>query len=125
MVPTSTGGKYVAALAMMMGVLVIAFPVSVFSELWSQELRELKGFDHIADVTASANNSTAPENLHDAHGEDDDNSSNHRSNFNNNTDGQVLLDQESMLEILECLDIIREREQRIRTLLQRSTISSH
>jgi hypothetical protein len=37
--PTSTPGKWVAALAMIMGVLVIAFPVSVFSDLWSRELR--------------------------------------------------------------------------------------
>jgi len=38
--PTSTGGKCVAALAMLMGVLVIAFPVSVFSDLWSKELQK-------------------------------------------------------------------------------------
>ena len=38
--PTSLGGKCVAALAMLMGVLVIAFPVSVFSDLWSKELQK-------------------------------------------------------------------------------------
>ena len=38
--PTSIGGKCIAALAMMMGVLVIAFPVSVFSDLWSKELKK-------------------------------------------------------------------------------------
>ena len=38
--PTTFGGKCVAAMAMMMGVLVIAFPVSVFSDLWSKELKE-------------------------------------------------------------------------------------
>jgi hypothetical protein len=42
-VPTTSTGKCVATLAMLLGVLVIAFPVSVFSELWSKELR-LKGF---------------------------------------------------------------------------------
>ena len=38
-VPTTTGGKWVAFFAMMTGVLVIAFPVSVFSDLWSKELK--------------------------------------------------------------------------------------
>jgi hypothetical protein len=38
--PESTMGKWVATCAMLMGVLVIAFPVSVFSELWSKELRK-------------------------------------------------------------------------------------
>lgn len=37
--PTSPLGKWIAAAAMLMGVLVIAFPVSVFSDLWSKELR--------------------------------------------------------------------------------------
>lgn len=38
--PTSTLGKWIAAVAMLMGVLVIALPVSVFSDLWSKELRK-------------------------------------------------------------------------------------
>lgn len=38
LVPTTTGGKLVATFAMLLGVLVIAFPVSVFSDLWSKEL---------------------------------------------------------------------------------------
>jgi Ion transport protein len=36
--PTTTGGKLVAIAAMLTGVLVIAFPVSVFSDLWHKEL---------------------------------------------------------------------------------------
>jgi voltage-gated potassium channel len=43
-VPTTSSGQFVASLAMLLGILVIAFPVSVFSELWSKELR-MKGFD--------------------------------------------------------------------------------
>ena len=46
--PTSPGGKLVAALAMLLGVLVIAFPVSVFSELWSKELKAVGAFQSIA-----------------------------------------------------------------------------
>jgi hypothetical protein len=38
--PTTVGGKVVAAMAMLTGVLVIAFPVSVFADLWSHELQK-------------------------------------------------------------------------------------
>ena len=112
--PTSTAGKYVGAAAMMMGVLVIAFPVSVFSELWSQELRDLKGFDHIADTAVSDNkNATAFSSDKIGLVGDDE------AVVQGDEHGHVVLNQADMQEILECLDIIREREQRIRVLLQR------
>jgi len=38
--PTTSMGKFIATFAMLTGVLVIAFPVSVFSELWSAELHK-------------------------------------------------------------------------------------
>ena len=38
MSPTTIGGKIIACFAMLTGVLVIAFPVSVFSDLWQKEL---------------------------------------------------------------------------------------
>ncbi len=51
--PTSACGKIVAVFALLCGVLVIAFPVSIFSELWSNELHalhEMKNqFDEIND----------------------------------------------------------------------------
>jgi hypothetical protein len=40
MYPTSGGGKLVAIFAMLTGVLVIAFPVSVFSSLWQEQLHK-------------------------------------------------------------------------------------
>ena len=40
--PTSTSGKIVAVFALICGVLVIAFPVSIFSELWSNELDNMR-----------------------------------------------------------------------------------
>lgn len=40
--PTSTSGKIVAVFALICGVLVIAFPVSIFSELWSNELENMR-----------------------------------------------------------------------------------
>jgi hypothetical protein len=52
MVPTSPLGKIMGSCAMLVGVLVIAFPVSVFSELWSKELKANGAYRSIA------NNST-------------------------------------------------------------------
>ena len=43
-VPSTAFGKFIATLAMLTGVLVIAFPVSVFSDLWSKELRKTRAF---------------------------------------------------------------------------------
>jgi hypothetical protein len=53
MYPTSVAGKGIAMLAMLSGVLVIAFPVSVFSDLWQKELKEEGGLsppqeDHLS-----------------------------------------------------------------------------
>jgi hypothetical protein len=45
--PTSTAGQWVSACAMLTGVFVIAFPVSVFSDLWSEELKEVKGLESL------------------------------------------------------------------------------
>ena len=40
-VPTTVAGRYVAICAMILSLLVIAFPVSVFSDLWSKELERV------------------------------------------------------------------------------------
>lgn len=40
----------------MMGVLVIAFPVSVFSDLWQQELKKVQGFEFLHDDDNSVDN---------------------------------------------------------------------
>jgi len=54
--PTSTAGQWVSACAMLTGVLVIAFPVSVFSELWSEELKEVKGLESLFEDGCSGDN---------------------------------------------------------------------
>lgn len=49
--PTSTCGKIVAVFALLCGVLVIAFPVSIFSELWSKELRAMGELRNLYDLS--------------------------------------------------------------------------
>lgn len=123
MYPTSSGGRYVAVLAMMMGVLVIAFPVSVFSELWDQELRDMNGFDHIAGKAAAVNGTPITEEVTDNY-RDRVTLPPHREEdlcLKRNNRERIVLDHSDMQEVLNCLDGIREREQRIRFLPKRLT----
>eukprot|EP00978_Attheya_sp_CCMP212_P022469 scaffold67073_cov38-Attheya_sp.AAC.3 len=46
----SAGGKLVGVFAMLTGVLVIAFPVSVFSDLWSKELKKAGALDELESI---------------------------------------------------------------------------
>lgn len=116
-----------AVLAMMMGVLVIAFPVSVFSELWEQELRDLNGFNDIAGKV-TVNNNISIEN---GAAESSDHKATlplHRDEdlyLKHNKQELIVLNQADMQEVLHCLDGIREREQRIRALLKSSKNSFH
>jgi len=54
--PTSVGGKIVAVFAMLLGLLVVAFPVSIFSDLWSKELKS-RGLLRIESSKVDANES--------------------------------------------------------------------
>ena len=58
--PMTPAGKWVATLAMLTGVLVVAFPVSVFSQLWSNELRKA-GFLELMKQDNNVDDETAEE----------------------------------------------------------------
>mmetsp|Transcript_23831 Transcript_23831/g.35572 ORF Transcript_23831/g.35572 Transcript_23831/m.35572 type:complete len:244 (-) Transcript_23831:320-1051(-) len=68
--PTTVGGKCVAAFAMMTGVLVIAFPVSVFSDLWQKELKESGALEILDDI--SENGEPSEKNMTEGSNEVDD-----------------------------------------------------
>lgn len=112
-----------AVLAMMMGVLVIAFPVSVFSELWEQELRHLNGFDDIAGKVAINNNTPIENDVNDSNGEKVTLPLDREEDMclKCNKKELIVLNQADVQEILSCLDGIRDREQRIRVLVKGST----
>ncbi|GMH52167.1 hypothetical protein TL16_g01173 [Triparma laevis f. inornata] len=48
MYPTSTGGRLVAVLAMLMSLIVVAFPISVFTHLWEEEFNAYRGSEVFA-----------------------------------------------------------------------------
>lgn len=106
MYPTSTGGKYIAVLSMMMGVLVIAFPVSVFSELRAEELTGAKGFEHVSKNTSAKNNNLLEKEEYPVDLDDDDDI--------------IVLSRDEMKELYECLNVIQDKEQRIRSILHQN-----
>lgn len=129
--PTTISGKAVAVGAMLTGVLVVAFPVSVFSDLWAKEVRTKllhrnnKTFDMGEDTTLVMPRSGTPR--------QNENSARRATNVdnifsrlsalgslqsrveeNNGDEVECLID-----EMLACLNGIRENESRLRGLLQK------
>jgi hypothetical protein len=71
MYPTTTAGKFVGSFAMLAGVLVLAFPVSVFSDLWSEELKQSKGFKDLYRDDDNDDDNDDDDGGDDDHGEND------------------------------------------------------
>jgi len=69
--PVTNAGRWVAVLSMLLSVLVIAFPVSVFSDLWSKELERVGAVRNL-EALASSSTSSMGSNEEDR-GNDDDN----------------------------------------------------
>lgn len=118
MYPTSTGGRYVAVLSMMMGVLVIAFPVSVFSELWAEELSGANGFKQVRGSLSTSDNDDLRDNNVAVHNERK--KALEAYEINPDEDG-IVLSRDELREVCDCLEVIREREQRIRNLLRETS----
>jgi len=99
---------------MLMGVLVIAFPVSVFSELWDQELSNAKGFDHNIHQNTLYNNKN---------GGLSENDEKEEVPCSGSLLKEIVLSTTDVQEIMTCLETIRERERRISDLLQRAAVN--
>jgi hypothetical protein len=106
---------------MLTGLLVIAFPVSVFSELWSHELRDIQEFQ-VTPVAPSTAQDAVPST------ERDDNASVRDREVKRTesapqqsapTGSESVMQRVDVREIYECLAGIQEREQRIRSILSR------
>lgn len=109
--PTSTGGKWCATFAMLVGVLVVAFPVSVFSDLWSNELKQVQGFDSLEDDDNRTQPNEPRESPSSQHG---------TSQKNRAADSDVVvINKQDLREIAECLCTIRENEHRVKAILHK------
>jgi hypothetical protein len=104
--PTSTAGKWVATFAMLTGVLVIAFPVSIFAELWQEELRQYSGFEELdrdaGQANAALNRKDATQSAAEAKRLPD----------------RVVIEKKDLKEIMQCMQTMRETEQRMRAILR-------
>jgi hypothetical protein len=115
----------VAALAMLSGVLVIAFPVSVFSDLWSEELKEVKGFNDLFDNDTESNND---DNDVRQKSSKDSPSRMPPSDINKSSDdlqnlskdfGYVVMEKGDLNEIVASLHMIRQEQRHIKRLLKK------
>ena len=71
--PTSNVGRWVGVLAMLTGVLVIAFPVGVFSDLWSKELKKHMTTRHMTTRQQQQLSSSSSSSFYSQDDNDDDN----------------------------------------------------
>ena len=97
---------------MLMGTLTIAFPVSVFSDLWSSELQQVKGFEELNQdepTTPTGNNG----NLY----------TNGLSTPSPPPGGQgVALEKEDLKEVVACMYKIKESQKQIHSILRKYKI---
>ena len=111
---------------MMMGVLVIAFPVSVFSDLWQQELKKVQGFDFGEDDGESP-----PLQYNSGEQRDDDSGSSaiigeatplrpHPTDESYvNPKDNVVMSKKDLREIVGCLRRIEQEQQRLGQILNK------
>jgi hypothetical protein len=109
---------------MLMGVLVIAFPVSVFSDLWSHELKQVQGFESLNEE--SDENQQQPAAGGNTGGSDPSPVvKNHRAQrlypSTMDSDGAVLMDKQDLRGIVECVYNIRENERQLKAILRKYT----
>lgn len=102
--PTSTGGKFCAAAAMLTGVLVIAFPVSIFSDLWQEEMKN-RGHEN------------GNENVH------GDRSPPTPPTATNGSSPKVMIEKDDLRALAECMRVIREKEDRLVMILSKYNIN--
>lgn len=84
---------------MLTGVLVIAFPVSIFSDLWQDEMKH-KGGKRGSDDGGNDRNQTMMAPV-------------------KNDSSKVMMEKEDLNDIAECMRVIREKEDRLATILSK------
>jgi Ion channel len=121
MSPTTACGKWIAAVAMLLGVLVIAFPVSIFSDLWSKELRRTGALValHVGDADRVASGAGVLSESSDGGGTIDLNEMTNGLNNNADLDHLVAMRREDFEEIMGQLHAIHESQRHIRSILRK------
>mmetsp|Transcript_21216 Transcript_21216/g.27343 ORF Transcript_21216/g.27343 Transcript_21216/m.27343 type:complete len:475 (-) Transcript_21216:811-2235(-) len=102
--PITGQGKIIASFAMLLGVLVIAFPVSVFSDFWHEEL-ERRG----KIVTANSSHLSSPVESMESFPALVEKAA--------DGDGNIQISKQDLLELLKHLDTIKESRKDIKNIL--------
>lgn len=135
-VPWSSAGRSVATLAMLLGVLVIAFPVSVFSDLWQKELRRTGALASLYEDDEDKESSDSSKRVEISGNYVDQGTSpkssfgtvvyghNHTAwdvtNYHQDlTDQQVIIQKSDLAEIVANLQTIHESQRQIRAILRK------
>lgn len=134
--PTSTAGQWVSAFAMLTGVLVIALPVSVFSDLWSEELKEIKGLEALFDDDSSYEHDQNGESNTDPEEERLKPTSPHvaqsfrneypriiQEDFPSEPSAHVVMERDDVKEIVSSIQDIHEKQRRIQRILKKYLIN--
>jgi len=133
--PTSTAGKWVSACAMLIGVLVIAFPVGVFSGLWSEELKEVKGLESLFEDGSGDDNENDGSNV-DPEQEYEEikcrleaqlfrneyQKINSKEESRSHSSTHVVIEREDLNKIVSSIRCINEKQQRIQQILKKYLI---
>jgi hypothetical protein len=130
--PTSKAGQWVSACAMLTGVLVIALPVGVFSDLWSDELKEVKGLESLFDDDSSGSDDDQndgslanPEQEYLVNADCNETQplreENQKINFEEDK-RFVVLERDDLNEIVSSVRCIREKQRRIQRILKKYAI---
>jgi hypothetical protein len=117
---------------MLFSVLVVAFPVGVFSDLWSQELKEAKGFDDLFqddvdenEIQVDGSAGIVPgrrQQYEDAHLTQNSLAGAHPELGAQISEGStmyVVMEKEDLNEIVGALHSIRQSQKQIRNLLRK------
>ncbi len=120
---------------MLTGVLVIALPVSVFSDLWSEELKEVKGLESLFDEDSydddqhlGRNTDQERENLQDTCPLALETFRNgyqrvSQMDFQFELSKNVVVEREDMTEIVSSIRDIHEKQRRIQRILRKYLIN--
>eukprot|EP00536_Pseudo-nitzschia_multiseries_P007587 jgi/Psemu1/296616/fgenesh1_pm.180_\ len=132
--PTSVAGMWVGTIAMLTGVLVIAFPVSVFSDLWSEELKQVKVFESLYkdDGSDSDNEKGNDNNMSTEHVYEENISLIGRQHLRDQYEQiyserespsrnprHVIMDKEDLDNIISSIHAIQQEQRRIQKLLKK------
>jgi hypothetical protein len=120
---------------MLTGVFVIAFPVSVFSDLWSEELKEVKGLESLFEDDSCDDNENDGSNVNSEKEYADIRSRREAQLFRNeyqkvnpeevfrsNSSTHVVMEREDLSEIVSSIRSIHEKQRRIQRILKKYLI---